>query len=305
MSCAYPINVLVNGSYVKVGCGRCLSCQKSRINSLSIISHYEVQKCYKQGLGCSFVTLTYNDDKLPYVNGYKTLKKADLQKFMKRCRINLQRSQLPLNFRYLACGEYGKSGTYRPHYHIVFFGLSDTVAKSITAKCWKDYGLIDVGALEPGGCTYVSKYINKSYPPVDVANFYEANGLQKPFLVHSQNLGFDWIYNHANEIANNDYMMFYNGKWILAPKYIREKVLSITGIDPKPAVKAFIDHFDKDEYETQKDIELKEKVMINQKRYSKEAVSPFKSENSFSWLFKVPENRQSLNDILYDVGYYY
>ena len=76
-------------------------------------------------------------------------------------------------------------------------------------------------------------------------------------------------------------------------------------LDPKPAVKDYIAHFDKSEYETQKDVELQEKVMINKKRYSKEAVSPFKNENSFTWLFKIPENRQSLNEILYDVGYYY
>jgi len=58
-----------------------------------------------------FVTLTYDDDFLPYG---ATLYKPDYQKFLKRLRKKYE-------VRYFLGGEYGDT-TQRPHYHAILFG---------------------------------------------------------------------------------------------------------------------------------------------------------------------------------------
>jgi len=59
-----------------------------------------------------FVTLTYDDDHIPYG---ATLHKPDYQKFLKRLRKAVGK------YRYALCGEYGDE-TQRPHYHALLFG---------------------------------------------------------------------------------------------------------------------------------------------------------------------------------------
>jgi len=60
-----------------------------------------------------FITLTYNDENLPYGS---TLEKTHFQKFMKRLR------KKHGAMRYFHCGEYGET-TLRPHYHALLFGF--------------------------------------------------------------------------------------------------------------------------------------------------------------------------------------
>jgi len=60
-----------------------------------------------------FVTLTYDDENLPYG---ETLHRPDFQKFMKRLIKNSGQK-----IRLFYCGEYGDD-TQRPHYHACLFG---------------------------------------------------------------------------------------------------------------------------------------------------------------------------------------
>jgi hypothetical protein len=60
-----------------------------------------------------FITLTYDDDCLPFG---ETLVKKDFQDFMKRARKKFGK------MRYYHCGEYGET-THRPHYHALLFGF--------------------------------------------------------------------------------------------------------------------------------------------------------------------------------------
>jgi len=88
----------------------------------------------------SFVTLTYNDENLPYG---ETLHRSDFQKFIKRLRKNTGRK-----IRLFYCGEYGDD-TLRPHYHACLFGYrpSDPELFSTTG----DYKL------------YTSKFLSKTW----------------------------------------------------------------------------------------------------------------------------------------------
>lgn len=241
MSCASPILVKNGTGVVMAACGRCMSCCIAKQSSLEFLAEKELYKVYKSGLGASFVTLTYNPDSVPYVRAdspYMTLQLDDFQKFMKRLRFNVSKLGIPL--KYVACGEYGdKLG--RPHYHFALLGLSDALASSVIKKSWS-YGLYDVGALASGGLRYVIKYMTKSRLTPDIKAFYAANGIQPPFIVHSQKLGFDWIYSHRYQIVEQKYTMLSNGKVRLYPKYVRDVVERLTGVDSRPYVADYLAH---------------------------------------------------------------
>lgn len=110
-----------------------------------------------------FITLTYNDDNLPYG---ETLIKSDFQKFMKRFRKNIG----PV--RFFHCGEYGET-TLRPHYHALLFGYrpddpelfaSEGEVKTYTSKTLTDtwgLGHATFGELTFESAAYVSRYCTK------------------------------------------------------------------------------------------------------------------------------------------------
>lgn len=102
--------------YIEVPCNKCDVCRSRKVNGL-------VQRCRLETLSYDsrpwFCTLTYNDKYLPDYG----VSKSDVQKFLKRFRINLQRSGFENKIRYIACGEYGAKLTRRPHYHLVIWNL--------------------------------------------------------------------------------------------------------------------------------------------------------------------------------------
>lgn len=243
MSCVSPILVKNNNGVVMAACGRCMSCCIAKQSSLQFLAQKELLKVYKSGLGASFVTLTYNDNNVPYVSAdlpYQTLQKDDFQKFMKRLRF--ESDKLNIKCKFIACGEYGdKLG--RPHYHLALFGLSDALAQSIIKKVWT-YGTSEIGALGAGGLRYVLKYMTKSRSTREIEQFYKVNGVQKPFILHSQKLGFDWIYDNKDIIVKNHYTFVQRGVVRLYPKYVRDVVERLTGVDSRPYVADYLKHID-------------------------------------------------------------
>lgn len=67
----------------------------------------------------SFVTLTYDSEHVPVIDGVPKLQKRDAQLWLKRLRKLFEVGRL----RYYLCGEYGTK-TRRPHYHAILFGVS-------------------------------------------------------------------------------------------------------------------------------------------------------------------------------------
>lgn len=100
-----------------------------------------------------------------------SLRREDLKLFLKRCRVSYVREfNEKLEFRYAAFGEYGDS-TYRPHYHVLFYGLSDRQANYLS-DCWRnEFGFTDfhkIPVLNSDGspahikvAKYVCKYLSK------------------------------------------------------------------------------------------------------------------------------------------------
>lgn len=112
-----------------------------------------------------FVTLTYNNDNLPYnIYGEPQLCKLDVQLFMKRLRKMFTGTEI----RYYCVGEYGER-TKRPHYHLIIFGidfnllgLDNHFSSSILCKLWS-YGNNMVGTTTVNSIQYVAGYVLKKF----------------------------------------------------------------------------------------------------------------------------------------------
>lgn len=110
-------------TYYKIPCGKCLGCKLDYSRSWADRMLMEYYTFDKKAI---FLTLTYNNENLPVVFDlndspiYGTLRKKDLQDFLKRLRFHFGETKI----RYFACGEYGSpERTFRPHYHLIVFGL--------------------------------------------------------------------------------------------------------------------------------------------------------------------------------------
>lgn len=152
-----------------------------------------------------FVTLTYDNDNLPYnyvdphiffsdeeveekgleIIYYPTLRSADMRNYLKRVRKCTGKC-----IRYFGVGEYGtKRG--RPHLHILFFGLSLKDYDDIV-RCWT-YGHVEVTPFFYGNTTaYVAGYVQKKLYGKDKDMF-----KLPEFMRCSHHIGEDWFMNEV------------------------------------------------------------------------------------------------------------
>lgn len=104
------------GEILKIPCGRCVGCR------LDYASDWADRMCIESKLRDHswFVTLTYDDEHVPYTDDLcQTLKPKDMTDFLKRYRRAIE----PEKISYYYSGEYGTQ-TLRPHYHMILFGSS-------------------------------------------------------------------------------------------------------------------------------------------------------------------------------------
>lgn len=139
-----------------------------------------------------------------------SLRKADVQTFLKRLRIRLQRfqsvrknacteSELSVssyeNVRYLLCGEYGPTNG-RPHYHVLLFFQSEEsrneIAKNL-GSIWK-HGITDCRYFHGSGVGYVTNYL--SSPGFGFALY--GRSYYRQFILHSSRLGESGFRSSAN-----------------------------------------------------------------------------------------------------------
>lgn len=175
-----------NREKIEIPCGHCLGCRLDHASMWATRITMEA----KQWKKCCFVTLTYNNEtkedgspkNLPIKNGKMTLKKKDLQDFLKRLRYyhegeeqweNPKNGKIEKPIRYFACGEYGdKNG--RPHYHIALFNFepkdlklyrtnrhNNPIFKSKELKKIWGKGFIVVEELNFETASYIARYVQK------------------------------------------------------------------------------------------------------------------------------------------------
>jgi hypothetical protein len=213
--------------HIPVGCGRCPTCKRNRINQWVFRLLEEEREC------CSsyFVTLTYKDTNLNYTtNGYPTLDKRDLQLFFKR----LRKKQPEHKIKYYAVGEYGSkgeawNGAGRPHYHIILLNVIDI---EYIAESWKKkdsngnydmIGTIDIGQVSGASIAYTAKYIDKPHR----IPTHELDDRVPEFSHMSKGLGKNYIarmgdYHRGN--IDRMYLTTISGHKIPMPKYYKERL---------------------------------------------------------------------------------
>lgn len=242
--CLYPIpkKVPPNANcpewrVISIPCGKCVDCKKKYQNSITIRIIEEL-KCWSKS---SFVTLTYSEANLPqYVNPetgetHGTLVKEHFQKWLKRFRsaYYFKYKKKP-KFKYFLCGEYGPR-TFRPHAHVIFFGLdrlelNDAIADWQNRYGFVDYEKIDLTSTKSLANTgrYIGKYSSKGVfenPLVEL-------GLVAPtFRLMSKGLGLSYIeknkkYHLSGNIDDitDKYNYCLNGVKYSLPRYYKTKI---------------------------------------------------------------------------------
>lgn len=216
MPCDRPFEILVNGRYVKVPCRRCLGCRAANRLAWSRRLRFEMRSCYERGLACSFVTLTYDDSHI----GNGSVRKSDVQDFLKRLRWHVKHNGFSGKFRYFLASEYGDR-TLRAHYHICLFGLESRFLSGFLRKAWK-FGFVQVAPLTTSRINYVLKYLQKQYPDSDTRALYEASGFEAPFCLFSKGLSSDYYRSHAKDIQSFEGLRS-DGRVVSLPYYWAKK----------------------------------------------------------------------------------
>lgn len=141
---------------VFVPCGRCPACLSRRRSAWSFRLREEV----KVSDSCYFLTLTYNDEHLPYrrIEGSDELvpcvEKSDVQLFLKRLRKHIE----PYKIRYFVVSEY--ECTLRPHYHMLLFNFPPLLKNKLDeyiSDAWR-LGFVRVDPVTEGRINYVTSY---------------------------------------------------------------------------------------------------------------------------------------------------
>lgn len=199
-------------------CGTCLGCREIQQQQLSLRVIHEA----KSHGNNQFLTLTYDDDKLP-----DGLQKADLQKFWKRLRKNTNQQ-----FKYLACGEYGER-THRPHYHAAVLGLaiddlkkwdSENSRSQAIENIWKN-GIVTVSELTQDRIRYVAGYVLKK-AGYRKQIYCDEDGveLENPYRDMSKALGKKWIERYQTDLRNG-YLQHEGAKFTI-PRYYKDYIKS-------------------------------------------------------------------------------
>ncbi len=248
MQCAHPILMRHPHTLevMEVPCGTCMCCRVTKQSNLIFFSTRELITTYRKKYGASLITLTYNDNHVPISPlGYFTLRKSDVQKFMKRLRkyvfYHHKQLGLPINhkIKYLYCGEYGGQ-TNRPHYHVIIYGLSATQLRVVLPKVWKQgnaeihenkdkvektiMGRPDIQPLDSGAIKYVTKYITKGYVGKEWKQMMVYFGMEPEFICKSQRMGYEWIEQNAEKLIESEGYYNNNGKKALIPSSVRKKL---------------------------------------------------------------------------------
>lgn len=150
--------------YLTVPCGKCEEC-KSRAREDWFVRCYAEWTHNTDG-DTYFYTLTYRPEDLPTIYGCPCFDKREVQKFIKRLRINLFRGY-GLKLKYMITSEYGELHK-RPHYHALFFlngHLKWFQFRNLVNMSW-NHGIVCPGdnggkVNSCSGIRYVTKYITK------------------------------------------------------------------------------------------------------------------------------------------------
>lgn len=158
---------------MQLECGQCRGCRIDKSKEWAARCVHEAQMHQEN----SFITLTYDDEHLPYGG---TLVKEHFQLFMKKLRRKYGQTEI----RYYHCGEYGDT-LGRPHYHACLFGIDFpdrlhhsmdnnivTYTSDTLTKIWGK-GFTTCGELNYETAAYTARYIMKKMTGKKAEQHYE------------------------------------------------------------------------------------------------------------------------------------
>lgn len=266
MKCPKPIPLNVqdpdSGIYyeITVPCGKCHICLQRRRMDWVFRNLQEFNNCYT----CYFVTLTYDDDHLPFkvcpagyydVPSYfdkdslcvfydkqyideefkvPTYSLRDMQLFIKRLRKYSNCNEI----RYFWVSEYGGE-TLRPHYHMILYNFPGSQEDLSVAleKTWKS-GFFYIGEGNEQTICYTCKYILGS---VELPSF-----MDKPIMRSSRNpaIGKSFLTPSTVDYYRKrlqPYAITKDGNRCNLPRYLRNKIFDSP--DLKEFIREKCEHF--------------------------------------------------------------
>jgi len=214
---------------VPIPCGKCICCRMSKVSLMEQRAKWE----FNNHASASFVTFTYDDNHLPFENGFlqPTLRRDHLHKYIDTLRHNLRNSRIIFprsvdkNFTFLSSGEYGDRFN-RPHYHVIFFGIPVDVCRSILIKSWHN-GSIKVLPVKNGCIRYVLKYLSKQQFGKNADSAYFDYGLESPFVMFSKGFGSGYFKSQMKNIFKFGLLKF-GQKELPCPTYWKYKYFNFT-----------------------------------------------------------------------------
>lgn len=240
--------------FQKIPCGNCVGCRLD-------YSRQWANRCFCEASMHKdnwFLTLTYDDEHLLYgidmnpktgeLVSMPRLVPEDLQKFLKRLRIAMQRDYGVTGIRFYACGEYGEH-TFRPHYHVLLFGCpipdleflkmgncGSYFISDFISKLWKK-GNILLANCDWSNCAYTARYVMKKQKGKSRKEHNEirdiiSNSCLSPVpeefvrMSRRPGIGFDFWEKNFDKLLESDKIVIARGKKVFSsnlPRYFNSK----------------------------------------------------------------------------------
>lgn len=245
MQCYKQIFVKHNDIYHLVPCGKCNFCLQNTRNDWG----FRLLQEQKVSQTANFITLTYDNENLPYtweddfITGV-TLEKKHLFTFHKTLK-QKQRRLLKKEYnefgkiRYYSVGEYG-SQLGRPHYHCILFNVHPIILQDLQDGLIWEKGLVHTGFVTPASVNYVAKYVidrvehaKEKYNPESMKWEKQETKQIAPFNCMSRNpgIGANYMINRDWHREVNDYnpenfriYAMQDGKKVRLPRYYKDKI---------------------------------------------------------------------------------
>lgn len=218
--CTRPIHIWKNlisrkedfpeGIYVR--CGKCLACKQTRAidKAVRVLHEAETYGENENKYKMYFMTFTYDDENIYRKNGKLSLNKNWIRKVRDRIYSRMYRKYYKkgkkdrtlINYKYMIAGEYGESGTNRPHYHMIL--LTRGHHNEIKQQWINELkgGRIDIQQGTTASIFYVAKYTAKK-----LGDDKKDEDIEDPFIICSKGLGKEWCLRHSEELKGREYMI--------------------------------------------------------------------------------------------------
>lgn len=219
MQCISPLHLRrakpsPQGDFVTVPCGKCYACLSRKRSEWA----FRLQKEERYSSSSYFFTLTYDDSHVPVnENGFPSVLKDDIQRFMKR----LRKLYAPNKIRYFITSEYGPT-THRPHYHGLLFNAPVASVDELYRDFEKTWGLgyVQVGTVTNASINYCAKYcISKHSSPAGSTPCFS-------LMSRRPGLGTGFLVAQGSEFQSKlkDWTILPGGYRQRLPRFFREKL---------------------------------------------------------------------------------